>query len=115
MALTAKGLIVREFHIGEADRFVTVLTDAFGIIRASVRGARNLKSRNSSATQLLCHSRLTLYKGREKYIVDDAEPLHVFFKVREQLDTLADKTNRSRNELINMLLTSAIQIFTVDD
>ena len=90
MKLTTDALIVRENNnIGESDRFVTALTRECGVIRASVRGARNLKSRNSSATQLLCHSRLTLYKGREKYIVDDAEPLHVFFKVREQLDTLA--------------------------
>lgn len=90
MKITTDALIVRENNnIGESDRFITALTRECGVIRASVRGARNLKNRNSTATQLLCHSRLTLYKGREKYIVDDAEPLHVFFKVREQLDSLA--------------------------
>lgn len=90
MKVTTDALIVRENNnIGESDRFVTALTRECGVVRASVRGARNLKSRSSSATQLLCHARLTLYKGREKYIVDDAEPLNVFFKVREQLDKLA--------------------------
>ncbi len=90
MKLTTDALIVRENNnIGESDRFVTALTRDCGVIRASVRDARNLKSRNSSATHLLCYSRLTLYKGREKYIVDDAESINVFFKVREQLDTLA--------------------------
>lgn len=90
MKLTTDALIVRENNnIGESDRFVTALTRDCGLIRASVRGARNLKSRNSSATQLLCYSRLTLYKGREKYIVDDAEPIKVFFGVREELDKLA--------------------------
>lgn len=90
MKITTDALIIRENNnIGESDRFVTALTRDCGVIRASVRGARNLKSRNSTATQLLCYSRLTLYKGREKYIVDDAEPLNVFFKVRENLDTLA--------------------------
>lgn len=33
----------------------------------------------------------------------------------EQLDVLSSKTNRSRNELINMLLKSAIEIVTVED
>ena len=50
MKLTTDALIVRENNnIGESDRFVTALTRDCGLIRASVRGARNLKSRNSSA------------------------------------------------------------------
>ena len=90
MKITTDALIVRENNnIGESDRVITALTRECGVIRASVRGARNLKNRNNTATGLLCHSRLTLFKGRDKYIVDDAEPLHVFFKVREQLDSLA--------------------------
>ena len=33
----------------------------------------------------------------------------------EKVDTLSEKTNRSRNELINLLLTSAIEIVTVEE
>ncbi len=33
----------------------------------------------------------------------------------ERLDTLSAKTNRSRNELINLLLESAIDIVTVEE
>ena len=90
MKLTTDALIIRENNtVGESDRFITALTRDHGVIRASVRGARQLKNRNGSATQLLCYSRLTLYKGRDKYIVDDAEPLQVFFDVRGQLEKLA--------------------------
>lgn len=90
MKLTTDALIIRENNtVGESDRFVTALTRDLGVIRASVRGARQLKNRKGSATQLLCYSRLSLYKGRDKYIVDDAEPLQVFFEVRSQLDKLA--------------------------
>ena len=88
MKLTTDALIIRENNtVGESDRFITALTRDCGVIRASVRGARQIKNRNGSATQLLCYSRLTLYKGRDKYIVDDAEPLDVFFGVRGQLET----------------------------
>ncbi len=87
---TTDGLIIRENNnVGESDRFVTMLTRDFGVIQASVRGARRLKNHNGPATQLLCYSRLSLYQGREKYIVDDAAPLQVFFEVRGQLNKLA--------------------------
>ncbi len=90
MKQTTDALIIRENNnIGEADRFVTALTRDFGVVQASVRGARRIKNHNGPATQLLCYSRLSLYRGRDKYIVDDAEPLHVFFEVRGQLDKLA--------------------------
>lgn len=90
MRLTTEALIIRENnHIGEADRFITALTGERGLIRASVRGARNMKSRHASATQLLSFSRLTLYQGREKYIIDEAEPLQVFFELRTDIERLA--------------------------
>lgn len=89
MALTAKGLIVREHNIGEADRFVTVLTDRFGVIRASVRGARRVNSRAGASTRLLSYATLSLVKGREKYIVDTAVPERVFFATGGSVEQLA--------------------------
>lgn len=89
MALTAKGLIVREFHIGEADRFVTILTDTLGVIRASVRGARRVNSRSGAATRLLSYASFSLVKGREKYIVDTAVPERVFFASGGDVEQIA--------------------------
>ncbi len=89
MALTAKGLIVREFHIGEADRFVTILTDTFGVIRASVRGARRVNSRSGAATRLLSYASFSLVKGREKYIIDTAVPERVFFATGGEVEQIA--------------------------
>ena len=71
MQISTEGLILREQNIGESDRLVTVLTREEGRLRAFVRGAKNIKNKNCTATQLLCYSRLNLYKGREKYIIDD--------------------------------------------
>ena len=84
------GLIVREYPtIAEADRFVAILTRDKGLVRASARGARNIKSRFAAATQLLCYSRLSLIEGREKYIVEDAVPQEVFFPLRQDAEKLA--------------------------
>ena len=90
MKRTTDALIIRENNnIGESDRFVTALTRDLGVIRASARGARNLKNRNASATQLLSYSRLSVYRGRDKYIIDDVEPLRVFFELRSDIEKLA--------------------------
>lgn len=90
MRLTTDALIIRENNnIGESDRFVTALTRDLGVIRASARGARQLKNRSGAATKLLTYSRLTLFRGREKYIIDEAEPLQLFFELHSDIERLA--------------------------
>lgn len=87
---TVTALIIRENnHIGEADRFVTALTDRLGVVRASARSAQKIKSRRAAATRLLSLSKLSLVKGRSQYIVDEAQPLHVFFELRSDITALA--------------------------
>jgi len=77
--VTVEGLIIRvNNNVGEADRIVTVLTAELGVVRASVRGARKVKSRMAAATALLSYSRLSLVSGRDIYIVDDVEPIRIF-------------------------------------
>ena len=84
-----QGLIIREQPVGESDRLVTVLTKDEGVVRAFARRAKNLKDSKNSATGLLCYSRLNLYRGREKYIINDAFPIEVFFGLRRDIVALA--------------------------
>ena len=89
MRRTTDGLIIREQAVGERDRLVTVLTRDMGVIRAFVRGAKNIKSRMASSTGLLCYSRLSIYEGKDKYIIEDAVPIEVFFQLREDIVRLS--------------------------
>lgn len=89
MQVKTQGLIIREQSVGESDRIVTVLTRDEGVVRAFARRAKNLKDSKHSATGLLCYSRLNLYKGREKYIINDAFPIEVFFGLRRDITALA--------------------------
>ena len=89
MQVKTQGLIIREQTIGESDRLVTVLTGDEGVVRAFARRAKNLKDSKNAATGLLCYSRLSLYKGREKYIINDAAPLEVFFGLRRDITALS--------------------------
>lgn len=90
MRITTEALVLRENNnIGESDRFVTLLTRDLGVVRASARGARQMKSRTAAATRQLTYARLTLYQGRDKYIVDEGEPLRIFFDMGGDLERLA--------------------------
>ena len=88
--LMTDGLILREYDtLSEADRFVAILTRDRGIIRASARGAKRTKSRFGSSTQPLCYARLSLIPGRDKYVIEDAQPIEVFFALRQDVERLA--------------------------
>ena len=89
MQLETDGLVIAEQSIGESDRLVTVLTRDEGVVRAFAQQAKKSGSSKVSATQLFCYSRLTLYKGRDKYIIDDALPIEPFFDLRKDIERLA--------------------------
>lgn len=89
MQVKTYGLIIREQVVGESDRLVTVLTKEEGVVRAFARRAKTLKDSKNSATSLLCYSRLSLYKGRERYIINEAFPVEMFFGLRRDIGALA--------------------------
>lgn len=87
--LTTDGLIIRETPVGEADKFVTVLTREQGVLRAAARGSRKANSRSAAATQLLTHTQFSLQQGKNNWYIDDARPLHVFFGLKDDLEKLS--------------------------
>ncbi len=89
MRITTNGLILNEQTIGENDKLVTVLTSTNGVIRCFAKGAKLIKNRSGAAAQTLSYSRLNIYHGRDKYIIDEAEPIKVFFELRNDIERLA--------------------------
>lgn len=89
MRTNTDGLILKEQNIGEKDKLVTVLTRHNGLVRAFVRGAKSVKNRKNSSTGMFCYSKLSLYKTKDTYIIDEAEPIELFFELRSDLEKLA--------------------------
>lgn len=89
MRTNTDGLILKEQNIGEKDKLVTVLTRHNGLVRAFVRGAKSFKNRKNSATGMFCYSKISLYKSRDSYIIDEAEPIETFFGLREDLEMIS--------------------------
>lgn len=89
MRTNTDGLILKEQNIGEKDKLVTVLTRHNGLVRAFVRGAKSVNNRKNSSTGMFCFSKLCLYKTKESYIIDEAEPIELFFELRNDLEKLS--------------------------
>ena len=89
MRFDTDALIIYENTLGENDRIVTALTRKRGVIRAFVRGAQNIKNPKCGATRLLCYSDISVYEGREKYIIDSAESKEMFIALRNDVGAMS--------------------------
>lgn len=89
MKTSTTGLIIKQQNIGEKDTLVTVLTRDLGVIRAFVRGAKNIKNPKSAATSLLCYSQLSVYTGKDANIIDEASVIEMFFDLRKDVVRVA--------------------------
>ena len=89
MKFHTDGLIIKEQNIGESDRLVYALTKSNGVIKAFVKGAKNIKNQKCASTSLLAYSRLTIYKSRDTYIIGEARTLRIFSKLRYDVQKMS--------------------------
>ncbi len=89
MQISTEGVVLRARDINEADRVLTILTRDRGVVSAFANGSKRIKSKLMASTQTFAYSRFQLFKGRDHYTVDVAEPLSVFFGIRGDMDKLS--------------------------
>ena len=84
-----RGVVLRTYKLGEADRIVVLLTEAHGKVRAVAKGVRKTKSRFGSRLEPTAHVALLLYEGRELDVVNQADYLEHHPHLRDDLSRLA--------------------------
>ena len=84
-----RGVVLRTYKLGEADRIVVLLTPGHGKVRAVAKGVRRTKSRIGGRLEPLSHVELLLYEGRELDIVSQAETIEPWRQLREDLGCLS--------------------------
>ncbi|MBP6887208.1 MAG: DNA repair protein RecO [Oscillospiraceae bacterium] len=89
MQMKTEGLILRTQDYKESDKLLTILTKDAGVVTAYAGGASKLKNRFSCCASPLCYAEFVLFKNREKYTVDNAEPKELFFRIRQDLTSLS--------------------------
>ncbi len=89
MQLTTDGVVIRERNIDEDTRLITILTKEYGVISAYANGAKRLRSKLASSTELFCYSHFILFSSKGRYSVDSAETNATFFALRSDIEKLA--------------------------
>lgn len=89
MRLDIDGLIIMEKSVSDTDKLVTILTRKNGIIRSFAKNAKNIKNKNFAAIQLLAYSNFNIYKGRDKYIINEAVLNDCFWNLRTDIKKVA--------------------------
>ena len=80
------GLVLRETTYKEADRILTILTPKLGVISAMARNSMRITNKLFSGCGLFCYSEFTLVKGRNMYVVQEADVEKVFYDVSKTLE-----------------------------
>ena len=84
-SIRVEGVILRHSDFGEADRILTIFTRETGKLRAVAKGVRKARSRKAGHVEPFTQASLQLARGRDLFILTQAEAKDVFTNLREDL------------------------------
>lgn len=82
------GIVIRQRDVGDNDKYVDILT-AEGVIEVLVKGVRKINSKTGSSSQLFAYSKFCINEKGERNILNSAEPIHIFYDLRNSLKKIA--------------------------
>lgn len=83
------GLIIRITDIGEADRYMTILTPDQGKVTILGKGVRSIRSHRLHTSQLFCYCQFTVTQKGEGYYLREANLIEDFYPIREDIEGFA--------------------------
>lgn len=84
-SLRAEAVVLRHSDWGEADRILTLYTRQMGKIKGIAKGARKMRSRKAGHIEPFTHVNLQLARGRDLFIVTQAEAIDPYLRLRDDL------------------------------
>lgn len=109
----AKGIVLREVFVGEADKSLTILLKDYGKFNIWAKNSRSPKSNLSCSTSLFSYSEFVIYDNGRSISLNQADLIENFFSLTENLDSLAygtyfleltDKSIQEATPLNNIML-----------
>lgn len=116
--IKARGLVLREYEVGESDKRLLIFCKEHGRLMAYARGARKPTSKFMAAAQPFTYADFMLVKGQGFYSLAQAQIIENFYPLREDYDRLmaayqiaeaCEKTlwdNLESDELLKLALKS---------
>ncbi len=87
--ITVEGIVLKERSVGEQDKFIDILTKESGVLEISVKGAKKINGKSGSSTQLFAYSRFCVQQRKDRYYLNSAEPIHIFYDLRSSLSKIS--------------------------
>ncbi len=88
-SLRVEAVVLRHSDWGEADRMLTLFTRELGKLRVVAKGVRRLRSRKAGHLEPFTRVALMLARGRDIWIVTQADTLDAFLPLRDNLERTA--------------------------
>ncbi|MGL4344699.1 MAG: DNA repair protein RecO [Cellulosilyticaceae bacterium] len=92
MIVNVSGLIIKEYVIGESDKYITLFTKEIGKIQVGAPRAKKYDKGLASGTQLFVYGNFVLASYKDTYKLISVEIIHMFHHLREDLMTLSYAT-----------------------
>lgn len=89
MIIKTKALVVREYTVGESDKYVTLFSKEYGKIQALAPKAKKADRGFASVTQLFVYGDFILTSYNDTYRMVNAEIIEMFHSIRNDLERLS--------------------------
>ena len=92
MEIKAKGVVLGRTFVGEKDAIIKILTDSAGVVTASAKGVKSMKSKLASGCSLFSYSDFLLTESNGRYIVASASLSEGFYGLSSNIERLSYAT-----------------------
>jgi DNA repair protein RecO (recombination protein O) len=89
--LSDEGFVIKRVNFGEADRYITVFSRNNGKLELMAKGVRKITSRRSSHIEPLHRIKFNSVKGKNSYILTEAQLIHGFHDRDVTLEQLSSR------------------------
>ncbi len=84
-----KALVIKEFTVGEGDKYLALFTDKYGRIEVFAKKAKRSKTSVLSGTELFVYGNFIVEKIRDTYKLSNVEIIRSFYDLRKDIFTLS--------------------------
>ncbi len=92
MEIKTKGVVLGRTFVGEKDAIIKILTEDCGVISASAKGVKSMKSKLASGCSLFSLSDFLLTESKGRYIVASASLCEAFYGLSSNIERLSYAT-----------------------
>lgn len=92
MEIKTKGVVLNRTFVGEKDAIIKILTEESGVVSASAKGVKSMKSKLAAGCSMFSYSDFLLTESNGRFIVASASLLEGFYGLSANIERLSYAT-----------------------